>query len=299
MRNPQGRRSKQVEDAGDLQAAADAIYQALELYPGDTRLSQKKTELEGDLRKTEEEQARRRALDELREMEGVTRTMVASPLELDRIVQRAGDIARSHPKDQELYSASGTLREQVEALQNTRTLLDAGKLEEAQSVTDRMLQRFEKHSAFLALKRAIQDARAQKAADYMDEVTRRLGAVQDLGQREALLREAVGKYPAEPYYQQELDFVHEKQRLVTEIVNSARDAEQAGHHEEAIDLWKRLRTVHRDYDGLDAEIERLGAALADRQAAARDELLAEAGQAVEERNFQRASEVLHRIETEI
>jgi PEGA domain len=186
----------------------------------------------------------------------------------------------------------------VEPLRRGLKLLEEGNFDEAEKTADEMLAGFQDHPAFSALKRAVQEARNQAAAAYRDEIARRLGDERNLGQREAILVEALRRFPDEPFFKLELDSVHENQQLVARVLKDARDAEQAGRYEEALGQWETVRTLDADYPKLDTEMQRLDALLASARAAAREAALTEVRTAIEKGSLQQADILLSRVESE-
>ncbi len=283
--------SQRRQDSGNLQAALETILAVIKTAPGDARLQQRKTAIEAEIRQAAIAEERRSALDELRRLQDNTRT-IADPAELNRMLERAQGIARSRAADSEVNLLTDAIREQVDALRRANELLSSGKFDEAEKLIGEMLARFSGHSGFLALQQQVREARDSAAAAYLDELTHKLREVRDLERREEMLLEAIRAFPEEPYYQQELDLVRDEWRIVNDIVERARAAEEAGQLEEALEFWNRLRTVYSDFPGVEGEIDRVNALLMQRQVAAREAAAAAVTEALDVGDLQKASELL-------
>ncbi len=289
--------SKRLRESGNLKAALEAILAALKASPGDSRLQQRKTDIEAELHRAAMEEARRRAIEELHGLQDQTRT-IADPAELNRLLERAQGIARSQAADTEVNHLTDAIREQVQALRRANDLLASGKFDEAEKLIGEMLSRYSAHSGFLALQQQVRDARESAAAAYLDELTHKLREVRDLGRREEMLLEAIRAFPEEPYYQYELDLVRDERRIVDDIAERARAAEKAAQYEEALELWNRLRTVYSDFPNMDAEISRVNGLLAQSQAAARQAASAAITKTLDKGDLRKASELLRAAESQ-
>ncbi len=289
--------SRRLQQSGKVQAALDEVLKALEIYPQEPELEELRSSLENALREAARQHEKKRALEELRRLEAAT-GKTAGIDELERILERADMLARAYPEDGDFASRFDSILKQVEALRRARRLLDEGKFDESEKTADEMLARIQDHPAFSTLKRAVRDAREQAASAYRDEITRKLENERILGLREAILVEALQRYPGELYFKAELDSVREKQQLVARVLKDARDAEQAGRYEEALDQWEKLRALDAGYPKLDTEIQRLRALLASARTAALETALTEVRRAIERGSLQQAASLLSRIESE-
>jgi tetratricopeptide (TPR) repeat protein/predicted Ser/Thr protein kinase len=72
-----------------------------------------------------------------------------------------------------------------------------------------------------------------------------------------IFEEAQKKYAGYTDWQQKLQPVRERRKLVLSVVERARNLERAGKYGDAVVEWQRLRGIHGQYPGLGAEIERL------------------------------------------
>ena len=110
---------------------------------------------------------------------------------------------------------------------------------------------------FQALKLEIGEQQRQELSSYTAEVGRRLDLEPDLDRKLNVIKDAAGRYPHEPQFQQSLKLIHERRDLVLSIVSKARNYEERGQFAEAIGQWDILRSIYPQYPALSFEIEQL------------------------------------------
>ena len=289
--------SEGLRESGRLQDALNAVMKALQAYPAEAKLQELKSTIENALGEAARLEGKKKSLEELRQLQAEAGT-AATLDSLERVMERAQLLAKAYPKDGDFATGVGSIRQQLEPLRRGRKFLDEGKLDEAEKVASETLARFPNHPAFVALASAVQDVREQAARTYRDETGRRLKEEQNPEKREAILVEALRRYPGETYFKQQLDALRERGRQVAKALNDAKTAEQARRYEEARGHWERLRAIDAGYPGIDAEVQRLTGLIASSQAAALEAALAEVRAAIDQGKLEHANASLTAAETE-
>jgi serine/threonine-protein kinase len=119
------------------------------------------------------------------------------------------------------------------------------------------LAKYPGHALFQALKFDVEERQRQDLSSRVAEIDRRVEAEPDLDRRANILKEALDTYPGEPHFERALRLVRDKRDLVNSIVAKARSYEERSQFNEAQGQWETLQTIHKQYPGLDFEIERV------------------------------------------
>ncbi len=177
-------------------------------------------------------------------------------LEIDVAVPQ-GDAERTS-QYQKLYQRVRSEHEAVNnAYSEARGLLEQGEFSRALQICDQYLNKYPGHAMFRALRLDVEQSQSRSLSSYVAEIDRRAAAEPDLDKRVGLLEEACGRYPGEAHFERGLEQARQRRELLQSIVGKARELEEAGHCNEAIEQWKILESIDPAYPGLQIEIERL------------------------------------------
>ena len=120
----------------------------------------------------------------------------------------------------------------------------------ALALCDEYLAKYPEHAQFQAL---AAEARKSDA----EERQRQAEAEPDPSKRCDILEAALQQYPGEPRFASALRLAKDKRELVNSVIAKARQREEQGRFNDAVDQWEILRAIHGEYPGIDGEIERL------------------------------------------
>ncbi len=124
-------------------------------------------------------------------------------------------------------------------------------------ICDEGLAKYPGYAPLRTLKFDVEEQQRQELTVFTAEIDRRVEAEPDLDRRISILKEALNLRPDDPHLEQSLRLAREKQDLVNSIVTRARLHEERGELNEALGQWESLKTVHRQFPGLNLEIERV------------------------------------------
>ena len=141
--------------------------------------------------------------------------------------------------------------------QEARKHLVDGNFPAALSICQQYLSKYPGHALFQALKFDVEERQRQDLSSHVAEIDRAVEAEPDLERRVSILKGALEAYPGEPHFERALRLVRDKRDLVNSIVTKARSYEERGQFNEALGQWEMLQTIHKQYPGLDFEIERV------------------------------------------
>jgi eukaryotic-like serine/threonine-protein kinase len=141
--------------------------------------------------------------------------------------------------------------------QEARKHLMDGNFAPALTICQQYLAKYPGHALFQALKFDVEERQRQDLSARVAEIDRRVEAEPDLDRRVNILKEALDTYPGEPHFERALRLVRDKRDLVNSIVAKARSYEERAQFSEALGQWETLQTIHKQYPGLDFEIERV------------------------------------------
>ncbi|MGA8152314.1 MAG: protein kinase [Terriglobales bacterium] len=100
----------------------------------------------------------------------------------------------------------------------------------------------------------VEAARKQQVVELVE---RQLAVEPDLDRQIKILETARKKYPAHADWQQTLQSVQERRKLVLNLVHQAKKLERDKRYNEALQEWLQVRDVHEQYPGLGREIDRV------------------------------------------
>ena len=141
--------------------------------------------------------------------------------------------------------------------QEARKHLVDGNFAQALTICQQYLAKYPGHALFQALKFDVEERQRQDLSSRVAEIDRRVEGEPDLDRRANILKEALDTYPGESHFERALRLVRDKRDLVNSIVAKARSYEERGQFNEALGQWETLQTIHKQYPGLDFEIERV------------------------------------------
>ncbi|HLK46564.1 MAG TPA: protein kinase [Bryobacteraceae bacterium] len=243
--------------------ARDALKSLLQLRPKDTTALQLMAEVD---RREEQYVKARKEKEELykQAMEAWQNGEMSSALtKLDRLV----DLDRRVPDTsapergisyQNFYNQVRSEHDVLKSsYQEARKHLVDGNFAAALSVCQQYLNKYPSHALFQALKFDVEERQRQDFSSQVAAIDRAVEAEPDLERRVSILKGALEAHPGEPHFERALRLVRDKRDLVNSIVNKARSYEERGQFNEALGQWETLLTIHKQYPGLDFEIERV------------------------------------------
>ncbi len=141
--------------------------------------------------------------------------------------------------------------------QEARKHLMDGNFPAALSVCQQYLSKYPGHALFQALKFDVEERQRQDLSSQVAAIDRSVEVEPDLERRVGILKSALEAHPGEPHFERALRLVRDKRDLVNSIVGKARSYEERGQFNEALGQWETLQTIHKQYPGLNFEIERV------------------------------------------
>ena len=178
-------------------------------------------------------------------------------VDLDRRVPDGGDSARSI-SFQNFYNEVRSEQDLIRsAYQEARAHLGDGHYATALEICQKYLAKYPEHALFQALKFDVEEKERQALSSHVAEVDRQVEAEPDLDRRVNLLRAALEQNPGEPHFERALRSARDKRDLVNGIVTKARAYEEQGQFSESLGQLEILNTIHKEFPGLEFEIERL------------------------------------------
>jgi serine/threonine protein kinase len=166
----------------------------------------------------------------------------------------------------------------INSFEEAQRLLAEDDLTGALSLADYYLGKHPAHAGFGELKRQVEERFRQKRIAFIESAEARAAAEPDLDLRISILDEAFQQYPDESRLAERLEAVRRQRTEVANIVERAQNCEEAGDHANALREWESLRSVHPEYPGLAAQIERVKEAREQAREAAKAHVLARANQ---------------------
>ncbi|HZY58173.1 MAG TPA: PEGA domain-containing protein, partial [Candidatus Binataceae bacterium] len=183
--------------------------------------------------------------------------------------------------------------------QEARKHLMDGNFSMALSICEQYLNKYPGHALFQALKFDVEERHRQELSSRIAEIDRSVESEPDIDRRVSILKEALRTYPGEPHFEKALRLVRDKRDLVNSIVSKARSYDERGQFTEALGQWEILQTIHKQYPGLDFEIDRVRKRR-DQQsrAEAKARWVEQVDRQLEGGDYERAIELLRNAETE-
>jgi len=243
--------------------ARDALKSLLQLRPKDTTALQLLAEV--DRREDQYIKARKEKEELYRlAMEAWQNGEMSSALtKLDRLV----DLDRRVPDTsapergisyQNFYNQVRSEHDVLKSsYQEARKHLLDGNFPAAHSICQQYLSKYPGHALFQALKFDVEERQRQDLSSQVAAIDRAVEAEPDLERRVGILKGALEAHPGETHFERAMRLVRDKRDLVNSIVNKARSYEERGQFNEALGQWETLQTIHKQYPGLDFEIERV------------------------------------------
>jgi serine/threonine-protein kinase len=183
--------------------------------------------------------------------------------------------------------------------QEARKHLVDGNFTSALSICEQYLNKYPGHALFQALKFDVEERHRQELSSRIAEIDRSVESEPDIDRRVSILKEALRTYPGEPHFEKALRLVRDKRDLVNSIVAKAHAYDERGQFTEALGQWEILQTIHKQYPGLDFEIDRIRKR---RDQQSRNEAKArwveQIDRQLEGGDYERAIELLKNAETE-
>jgi len=243
--------------------ARDALKSLLQLRPKDTTALQLLAEVD---RREEQYVRARKEKEELykQAMEAWQNGEMSSALtKLDRLVDLDRRVPDTSTPDrgisyQNFYNQVRSEHDVLKSsYQEARKHLVDGNFPAALSICQQYLSKYPGHALFQALKFDVEERQRQDLSSQVAAIDRSVEVEPDLERRVGILKSALEAHPGEPHFERALRLVRDKRDLVNSIVNKARSYEERSQFNEALGQWETLQTIHKQYPGLDFEIERV------------------------------------------
>src|SRR5258708_5029348 len=243
--------------------ARDALQNLLQLRPKDTAALQMLSEVgrrEDQYVKSrkEKEELYKQALEAWQSGE-----MSSALTKLERLVDLDRKVPDTATPDRGISYQTfyNQVRSEHDLLRNSyqearKNLVD-GNFAAALTICQQYLAKYPGHALFQALKFDVEERQRQDLSPRVAEIDRRVEGEPDLERRVNILKEALETYPGEPHYELALRLSRDTRDLVNSIVAKARNYEELGQFNEALGQWEILQTIHKQYPGLDFEIDRV------------------------------------------
>ncbi|MBV8810942.1 MAG: protein kinase [Acidobacteriaceae bacterium] len=241
--------------------AKEAVEQALEIWPNEPaalelRSSIQRGEQEYSAVLSEKQRAVRRAEQAMNDCD---------PARAWEAIQHALDLDRQAPEPgnatSDLLNLSNRIlaasQDAQRSLERARELCRVGELNGALTCCDEALARLPEHADLRALKLDIQEAQQEHVAHLIAATEREIEAQPNLDRRIDLLKAASERFPQVEHFASSYRAACEKRDFAESLAIKARTAEREHCLADALEEWNRVRSVHPDYPGLDAEIGRL------------------------------------------
>jgi serine/threonine protein kinase len=283
----------------------DALQNLLQLRPKDTSALQMLAEVDRREEqyvkaRKEKEQLYKLALEAWQSGE-----MSSALTKLERLVELDRRVPDTAAPDRGISYQTfyNQVRSEHDLLRNSyqeaRKHLTDGNFTSALSICQQYLAKYPGHALFQALKFDVEERQRQDLSSRVAEIDRRVEGEPDLERRVNILKEALETYPGEPHFERSLRLMRDKRDLVNSIVAKSRAYEERAQFNEALGQWEILQTIHKQYPGLEFEIERV---MKRRDQQARAEAKArwveQVDRQLEAGDYERAIELLRNAEAE-
>jgi len=285
--------------------ARDALQNLLQLRPRDTTALQMLAEV--DRREEQYIKARKQKEDLYKQaLEAWQNGEMSSALtKLERLVDLDKRVPDTSAPErgisyQNFYNQVRTEHDLLQSsYQEARKHLMDGNFSTALSICDQYLSKYPGHALFQALKFDVEERYRQELSARIAEIDRGVESEPDIDRRVSILREAVKTYPGEAHFEKALRLMRDKRDLVNSIVARARAYDERGQFTEALGQWEILQTIHKQYPGLDFEIDRVRKRR-DQQtrAEAKARWVEQVDRQLEAGDYERAIEFLRNADTE-
>lgn len=243
--------------------ARDALQNVLKLRPKETRAQQMMLEVDRREQeyirvRQEKEQFYQAALNAMQMGElSSALTKLERVLDMDRRAPEtfAPDRAAMYQK---LYNEVRSQHDLVDrGYAEAKRHVDSGNYQAALAICTEFLEKYPQHAIFQSLLLDAEDRQRQEISANVARVSREVETEPDLSRRIVMLEEALQKHPDEPQFTRAIHNNRTKRDLVESIVAKARGYENGGQYSEALDQWRILRDIYRQYPGLEFEADRV------------------------------------------
>jgi eukaryotic-like serine/threonine-protein kinase len=182
-----------------------------------------------------------------------------------RLLERVVELGKSTPGQPntdarylEFYERVRRERDELaSAYAEGKRALEARDCNKGLEICNQVLTRRPGEPLFQALKIEIEEFQRQQNSAAVATLHSQIEAEIDLERKFEILKEAVKRFPGEQTFQHLLKLVKERRGLVNSIVVRARHYETQRQFIEASNQWEILRSIYKNYPGLDYEIQRL------------------------------------------
>ncbi len=243
--------------------ARQALQKLMQLKPGDTRALQLLESIDRKEQtylsiKREKEQHYQAALESWRQGE-VTSALSQMELliALDREAPERSDVDKAAAY-QDMFNKVRSEHEALrDAYEEAKKSLETGNFDGGLAICNEYLAKYPNHALFHSLKLDIGEAQRQALSAFIARMDREVQAEPDLDRKVGMLEEALARHPNESHFEQALKTVSARREQINAIVARAQNLEDRGQYADALNQWEMLRTIYRQYPGLEFEIERL------------------------------------------
>ena len=285
--------------------ARDALQNLLQLRPKDTSALQLLAEVD---RREEQYLKARKQKEELYKLalEAWQSGEMSSALtKLERLVDLDKRVPDTSAPErgisyQNFYNQVRTEHDLLQSsYQEARKHLTDGNFSSALSICEQYLGKYPGHALFQALKFDVEERQRQELSSRIAEIDREVESEPDIDRRVSILKAALQNYPGEAHFEKALRLMRDKRDLVNSIVAKARAYDERSQFTEALGQWEILQTIHKQYPGLDFEIDRVRKRR-DQQsrAEAKARWVEQVDRQLEAGDYERAIELLRSAETE-
>ncbi len=287
----------QEEEAGNLQAAHERLGHALNQFPKEARLQARFSSIDKALAEKRRREEREACINKLHVLnEELKRT--EHPADIHTFLTASQSLAGSYINDPEVVPIIVEIGEQVALYEKANTALSRNGVRECLQICDQILKRNSTDRLFLGLKAQAETRERELAAEYLEQVEKRLAAQPDLTKRAQILEEALSEYPEEPHFREELSLVRNEQKLVDSIIQRAQKLEEQGSIAEALEQWKNLQAIYPFHPGLENSIAQCTERLRQKQQQARSKWISQIDEAIRKCDYSVATESLERAQRE-
>ncbi|MFL6449093.1 MAG: protein kinase domain-containing protein [Bryobacteraceae bacterium] len=182
-----------------------------------------------------------------------------------RLLERVIELGKSTPGHPNTDARYFEFYEQVRrehdefasAYADGKEALASNDFAKALEICNQVLNRRPSEPLFQALKIEVEDVQRQQNSSAIAHLHSQIEAEPDLNIKFAMLKGAVEQFPGEQAFAQLLNLIKARRNLVNDIVRRARQYESQDQFVEAANQWETLRTIYKQYPGLDYELQRL------------------------------------------
>lgn len=246
-----------------FEPAREAVSSVLRMLPTDVtalRLMSEINRVEQEVvRKRQEKERHFDSAVEFRKKGDLTAALsrLERVLELDREAPDAVQPERG-AAFQTFYNEVRSEHESIKsALEQAKQELESKNYAAADAICEDFLAKYPNHALFQALKYDVGERQRQDLSAYIAEVDRETEAEVDLDRKAKILQVACARYPDELHFERALKGVNARRDLINGLVGQARNLEDRGQYSEALDKWETLRSIYKQYPGLDIEVDRI------------------------------------------